>query len=186
MWVKASSWGGAFNLRLREVAVEDRGREPVRIEGVLRDARPVRADLGNGCEVEGLTATVAAVDGGYGEAYHVTFPPRRDLDLWVGAVAKAWAEELARRETLAGQLPDWMRPRQGRGELRVLVWGRLRCGKPIPPTGVRPATVLADGARFPGLDAAVVCRAEELWRRARDARAAEAAARGCGGAAMRA
>jgi hypothetical protein len=60
-----------------------------------------------------------------------------------------------------------MRPRQTRGELVVQVWGRLRCGKPIPPTGVRPATVLVERAKFPRVDAAVLCRAEELWQRAR-------------------
>jgi hypothetical protein len=147
--------------------MEDRGREPVRVEGVLRDTRPVRADLGDGREVEGLTATVAVEGGAYGEQYHVTFPPRHDLDLWVGAVVAAWAEELARRAALAGELPEWMRPRQTRGELVVQVWGRLRCGKPIPPTGVRPATVLVERAKFPRVDAAVLCRAAELWQRAR-------------------
>jgi hypothetical protein len=145
-------------------------REPVRVEGALRDCRPVRGTL-NGCAVEGLTATVQGSQARYGEAYHVTFSAKRDLDLWVSAVAQAWAEAQAQRKELAGELPEWMRPRgAGAGELRVIVWGELRCGKPIPPNGVRPATVLVERTKFPGLDAEMLSRAEELWREARAAR----------------
>lgn len=145
----------------------DREREPVRVEGSLRDAQPVRVG-----EVEGLTATIQGDGRRYGEVYHVTFPPTRDLDLWVAAVMEAWSEAQAARRGLANELPDWMRPTEARlrGELRAVVNGRLRCGKPIPPTGVRPATVLAERVRFPGLDPAVLCRAEALWHIARRAR----------------
>jgi hypothetical protein len=146
-------------------------REPVRVEGCLRECRPVRETV-DGRVVEGLTATVQGSRARYGEAYHVTFPATRDLDLWVTAVAQAWAEARAQRTELIGELPDWMRPRGSQaGELRVIVWGQLRCGKPIPPSGVRPATVLAERTQFPGLGAEVVCRAEALWRAARAARA---------------
>jgi hypothetical protein len=122
--------------------------------------------------VEGLTATVQGESGRYGEVCHVTFPPTRNLDLWVAAVNQAWAEAQTQRAELVAELPDWMRPAKPRaaGELRVTVWGRLRCGKPIPPTGIRPATVLAERVAFPGLDRRVLARAEELWRRARAAR----------------
>lgn len=146
-------------------------REPVRVEGCLRECRPVQWMV-DGCPVAGLTATVEGSRARFGEAYHVTFPATRDLDLWVAAVTQAWGEAQAHRTGLIGELPEWMRPRGGRaGELRVIVWGALRCGKPIPPSGVRPATVLAERTQFPGLDAEVLCRAQELWRTARTARA---------------
>ena len=123
--------------------------------------------------VEGLTATLQGRGRRYGEVYHVTFPPTRDLDLWVAAVSEAWMEAQAQRAGLAQELPEWMRPSQQRlrGELIAQVSGHLRCGKPIPPTGVRPATVLAERVRFPGLDPGVLWRAQERWRLAREARA---------------
>jgi hypothetical protein len=138
------------------------------VEGSLVDARAVAAG-----EIVGLTATIQGGERRYGEAYHVTFPATRDLDLWVAAVVEAWSEAQASRAALAEELPDWMRPSKERmrGELIAVVSGRLRCGRPVPPLGLRPATVLAERVRVPGLDAAVLCRAEELWRRARQRRA---------------
>lgn len=137
--------------------------EPVRVEGVLQDAKPVHTG-----EVEGLVGTVVGDRARYGDAYHVTFPPTRNLDLWVAAVLQAWRDAQGARDALARELPAWMRPSEERINpgLAAVICGQLRCGKPIPPTGVRPATVLAERVQFPGLDASVLCRAEELWRRA--------------------
>ena len=102
-------------------------REPVQVEGSLRDARAVQAD-----GVEGLTATIQGRGRRYGEVYHVTFPPTRDLDLWVAAVSEAWIEAQAQRAGLAQELPDWMRPSQG-----APARGANRAG--VRPSAVRQA-----------------------------------------------
>lgn len=144
-------------------------RAAVRVEGWLTECQLVRAET-QGRPVEGLTATVRDTDAAYGASYHVTFPPTAHLDLWVTAVAQAWAEAQTARATLVRELPDWMRPTRAAPQLRVIVWGQLRCGRPLAPTGVRPATILAAHVHFPGLDAATITRARQLWARARQHR----------------
>ncbi len=120
----------------------------VYLKGALRDLQPHPAPA------HGLTATAQGDRGRYGDAWFVTFPATRHLDLWVRAVAQATAEAADRADP------------HDAPELRVELWGELRSGPPITPAGARLATVLVARVRFPTLDAATLARAGTLCRAA--------------------
>jgi hypothetical protein len=137
------------------VELDEEAQGRICVGGSLRHVRRVLVD-----DVRALTATLEPEPAQYGQAYHVTFPGEDGLDLWVSAVLQAWYEVRAARKKLAmesGGTPDY------RHRLIVVVQGVLRCGSAIPPSDVRPATVLAELVQFPNLDPALLERAEALY-----------------------